>query len=158
MKVLNLRSVSHHQFEGCFASEGDFIKQDQGGLLHCPVCGAAEVHKMPSAPRLNLRAVRDAEGAPQPGSASVVPTNTENPGEEERRRQGQVLKAMRELIAQTEDVGDRFAEQARAMHHGERKHRNIRGQATPEVALELIEEGIDVVPLPLIPAAKEVLQ
>ena len=55
-------------------------------------------------------------------------------------------------------MGERFAEQARALHHGEIERRNIRGNATPEVALELIEEGVDVMPLPLLPPTKETLQ
>ena len=65
---------------------------------------------------------------------------------------------MRELMSKTEDVGERFADEARAMHHGEMAQRNIRGRTTPEVAMELIEEGIDVMPLPALPAIKETLQ
>lgn len=65
---------------------------------------------------------------------------------------------MREIVAQTEDVGERFADQARAMHQGDIAQRNIRGRASPEVAMALIEEGIDVVPLPDLPAIKETLQ
>ena len=72
--------------------------------------------------------------------------------------QAQLLKAMRQVLAQTEDVGERFADQARAMHHGEIDQRNIRGRTTPEVAMELIEEGINVLPLPALPALKETLQ
>ena len=68
------------------------------------------------------------------------------------------MRAVRELMSQTEDVGERFADQARAMHHGELAQRNIRGRTTPEVAMELIEEGIDVMPLPALPALKETLQ
>jgi len=72
--------------------------------------------------------------------------------------QGRLLRAMRELMRQTEDVGERFAEQARAMHHGEMAQRNIRGRTSPEVAMELIEEGIEVLPLPALPAIKDTLQ
>ena len=61
-------------------------------------------------------------------------------------------------MKQTEDVGDRFADEARAMHHGEVQARSIRGQTTPAVAMELIEEGIEVMPLPSLPALKETLQ
>jgi hypothetical protein len=72
--------------------------------------------------------------------------------------QGRLLRAVRELMSKTEDVGERFADEARAMHHGELAQRNIRGRTTPEVAMELIEEGIDVMPLPALPALKETLQ
>jgi hypothetical protein len=72
--------------------------------------------------------------------------------------QARLLRAMRELMRQTEDVGERFAEQARAMHHGDMAQRNIRGRTSPEVAMELIEEGIEVLPLPALPAIKDTLQ
>ena len=72
--------------------------------------------------------------------------------------QARMLKALREIVANTEDVGERFADQARAMHQGEMPHRHIRGQASAEEALALLEEGVEVMPLPLLPALKETLQ
>jgi hypothetical protein len=72
--------------------------------------------------------------------------------------QASLLQAMRAVLANTEDVGERFADQARAMHHGDIEQRAIRGRTSPEVALELIEEGVDVLPLPALPALKETLQ
>ena len=72
--------------------------------------------------------------------------------------QARVLKALREVMANTEDVGTRFADEARAMHNGEVEHRHIRGQTSPQEALELMEEGIEVIALPMIPAIKETLQ
>ena len=69
-----------------------------------------------------------------------------------------MLRALRELMHKTEDVGERFADEARAMHQGEIEQRAIRGRTSPEVALELIEEGIDVLPLPALPSIKETLQ
>jgi hypothetical protein len=68
------------------------------------------------------------------------------------------LKALRHVMAHTEDVGDRFANQARAMHYGDAEPRSIRGQATQQEAVELIEEGIDVMALPMPAALKETLQ
>ena len=75
----------------------------------------------------------------------------------DRPTHGRLLQALRQLMAQTEDVGERFPEQALAMHHGEVEQRNIRGRATPEQALELIEEGVDILPLPPLAAVKETL-
>jgi len=65
---------------------------------------------------------------------------------------------MRQMLANTEDVGGRFADHARAMHHGEMEPRNIRGRTTVKVALELVDEGIDVVPWPALSPLKETLQ
>jgi hypothetical protein len=72
--------------------------------------------------------------------------------------QARMLQALREVMAQTEDVGERFADQARAMHHGDIEPRQIRGQASPQEALELMEEGVEVIALPMVPAIKETLQ
>ncbi|MGI9215730.1 MAG: DUF1178 family protein [Hydrogenophaga sp.] len=156
MKVLNLQCAHQHGFEGWFASEDDFTGQLARGLLTCPLCGDAQIQKMLSAPRLNLRAGRDGN-APAASSQATggLEVGLPAPGS---RLQVQLLKAMRQVLAQTEDVGEQFADQARAMHHGEIDQRNIRGRTTPEVAMELIEEGIEVMPLPALPALKETLQ
>ena len=156
MKVLNLQCAHQHGFEGWFGSEDDFTSQLARGLVSCPLCGDAQIQKMLSAPRLNLRAAREDKqpAAPAEAGASVelgLPAQGS-------RLQAQLLKAMRQVLAHTEDVGDRFADQARAMHHGDIDQRNIRGRTTPEVAMELIEEGIEVLPLPSMPVLKETLQ
>jgi hypothetical protein len=154
MKVLNLQCTHQHDFEGWFASEEDFHQQIDRGLLSCPLCGDAQVRKMLSAPRLNLG--KSPEKLPQPSAGQgQVEVGHAAPGSE---LQGRLLRAVRELMNQTEDVGERFANQARAMHQGEMEQRSIRGQTSPEVAMELIEEGIDVMPLPSLPALKETLQ
>jgi hypothetical protein len=155
MKVLNLQCSQRHDFEGWFASEDDFHQQLGRGLLACPLCGDGEVRKMLSAPRLNLGHARADAAAQAPAGQGMVELGRSAPGSE---LQGRLLRAVRELMSQTEDVGERFADEARAMHHGDIAQRNIRGRTTPEVALELIEEGIDVVPLPAVPALKETLQ
>lgn len=156
MKVLNLQCAYQHAFEGWFGSEADFADQLARGLLSCPLCGDTAVQKMLSAPRLNLRGHRD---VPAPvGSADVTGRVELGFPATGSSLQAQLLKAMRQVLAQTEDVGERFADQARAMHHGEVVQRNIRGRTTPEVAMELIEEGIEVLPLPSMPALKETLQ
>lgn len=156
MKVLDLQCAHQHVFEGWFGSEDDFASQLERGLVSCPLCGDQRIEKKLSAPRLNLRAAHREEQAPAPVHA--VPMSNHPAHAELAALQARMLRAMREIVANTEDVGERFAEQARAMHHGEIERRNIRGNATPEVALELIEEGVEVVPLPLLPPAKETLQ
>ena len=155
MKVLDLQCSHQHVFEGWFASEDDISSQPQRGLVSGPLCGDQQVEKRLSAPRLNLRA---AKSTPPEAPARAVPVSNHPAQAELVELQARMLRAMREIVANTEDVGERFAEQARAMHHGEIERRNIRGNAAPEVALELIEEGVDVMPLPLLPPAGETLQ
>lgn len=155
MKVLNLQCSHQHNFEGWFASEDDFHQQLERGLLSCPLCGDAQVRKMLSAPRLNLGRTRDEPVARAGSDDGLVELGRTAPGSE---LQARLLRAMRELMSKTEDVGERFADEARAMHHGDMEQRNIRGRTTPEVAMELIEEGVEVMPLPALPALKETLQ
>lgn len=143
MKVLNLACEHGHGFEGWFASEDDFQSQQSLGLLQCPICESASVHKQLSAPRLNLGKA----------GADVAVTTGLSPDQ-----QAQLLKAMRHMMQSAEDVGERFAAEARSIHHGESPQRSIRGRASMEQAHELLEEGIGVIPLPDFPALKNTLQ
>jgi len=154
MKVLNLQCQHQHVFEGWFASEDDYQSQRERGLVECPVCGDITVHKMLSAPRLNLLTSRL---DPVPAQSTELVTNNdssmadivETPALE---AQSAWLKMVQHVIANTEDVGPEFAEEARKMHYGETEERSIRGQVSKEETLSLLEEGINVIPLP-IPAA-----
>lgn len=143
MKVLNLRCAHDHTFEGWFASEDDFQSQQGRGLVACPMCGDAQVMRLPSAPRLNLSGARP---SPADGAASTAAQPA--PGD----LQAQWLQAVQRVMQHTEDVGDRFPEEARRIHYGESQHRGIRGQANAEERAALADEGIEVMPLPL-PAA-----
>lgn len=161
MKVLDLQCRQGHVFEGWFASEDDFQGQKQRGLVQCPLCADDHIEKRLSAPRLNLGAREPAapsalltpSAAPEGGSFQVG-----NPPALPPALQAAWLDLARKIVAHTEDVGARFAQEARRMHHGEVQERAIRGQATPDEAMELLEEGIAVMPLPLPAAAKETLQ
>lgn len=154
MKVLDLQCAHQHEFEGWFGSEDDFVSQLGRGLVSCPLCGDARIEKKLSAPRLNLRSGRQEVG---PSTTSVPMSNHPNHADL-APLQARMLKALREVVAQTEDVGERFADEARAMHSGETEHRNIRGQASPQEALAMLEEGIELIALPMLPAVKETLQ
>ena len=154
MKVFNLQCSAQHQFEGWFASEDDYASQGERGLLECPLCGDKSVHKLPSAPRLNLGAV--AEPAPLPPAPAQEQALL--PPAQLQALQAAYLQFARQVVAQTEDVGARFADEARKIHYGEREERGIRGQATPEQTRELLEEGIAVMPLPLPEGLKGPLQ
>ena len=170
MKVLNLQCSHQHSFEGWFASEDDFQSQLVRGLVECPMCADQGIQKMPSAPRLNFGAqqalstaasnapVASAASAPDASAASTELVASASGAGPSNEQQAAFLKALRHVVANTEDVGDKFASQARRMHYGEEEARNIRGQASPREVIELIEEGIAVIPLPMPAALKETLQ
>jgi len=148
MKVLDLKCSLDHRFEGWFASTDEFESQLSRKLVACPICSTTDVSRMPSAPRLNLSSARSDDSAPVSPAAKGG----------DSAQQARALNFMREILAKTENVGDRFAEEARRMHYDEAPARNIRGVATPEDAHALMEEGIDVMPLPVPAALKEPLQ
>lgn len=150
MKVLDLKCAQQHVFEGWFASEEDFQQQRGRGLVSCPLCGDASVDKQLSAPRLNLGAAPEPSAPSQPAAESLPAVAGE------ASQQAAWLRGMREAVARTEDVGERFAEVARQMHHGEIEERGIRGRTSAREAVQLLEEGIAVLPLP--PAFNEPLQ
>ena len=139
MKVLNLRCAHDHRFEGWFGSESDFQTQNEGGLVECPLCADKAITRLPSAPRLNVSNLRE-----------VAPTRTAD--DAETKAQSHWMRAVRHLMDNTEDVGERFPEEARRIHYGEVQGRGIRGQATREDADALREEGIEVVAV-AVPAA-----
>ena len=160
MKVLDLRCGTGHAFEGWFASEDDYSAQRERGLLDCPVCGNAEVVRLPSAPRLNLSGARAPEPAPahapEPagGAAPAPATELAVHGNAAQR----FVEAVAELLKNTQDVGPRFAEEARRIHYGESEAKAIRGQATPQEREALADEGIEVFTLPVVVPPKTPLQ
>ena len=120
---------SEHEFEAWFSDSAAFDKQSKKGLLECPMCGDSHVRKAIVAP-------------------NVARTDREPSGPSPAQRQ-QFFAAVRKHVEDNfEDVGDKFAEKARAMHDGEIEERPIYGEATPEEAKDLIEDGIPVAPLP----------
>lgn len=137
MKVFNLRCAHDHAFEGWFASEADFVDQCERGMVECPLCGDTAIVRLPSAPRLNLSGAREAQPGPvlKPAAEDSLETMW--------------LKAVNHVLKSTEDVGPRFAEEARRIHYGETERRGIRGQATDQERASLADEGIEVVQLPL---------
>ncbi|MEN9903469.1 MAG: hypothetical protein RLZZ555_34 [Pseudomonadota bacterium] len=154
MKVFNLACASSHLFEGWFGSEPDYLSQLERGLLECPVCGDRSISKLPSAPRLNLRSQQSAAESPVPATTKGSPAVPSDPA----HHQAAMLRALRELATRSEDVGERFAEEARRIHHGESEQRSIRGRTSVAEVVELLEEGIGVLPLPDLPPIKETLQ
>ncbi|WP_028218504.1 DUF1178 family protein [Paraburkholderia oxyphila] len=152
MKVLDLQCPDGHRFEGWFASADDFESQLSRKLVECPMCGATNVSRVPSAPRLNLSGASEAQStASQASPAGQM-------AQAAAQWQAHAMRVMREVLEKTENVGDRFAEEARRIHYNEAPARNIRGVASAEDAQALVEEGIDVMPLPVPAALKGPLQ
>jgi hypothetical protein len=147
MKVIDLRCQSGHRFEGWFAGDDDFLDQNGRGLIECPLCADKVIVRLPSAPRLNL------SGA-QPPATPAPPVAAD----EGAAMQARWMEMVRHVIANTEDVGEHFADEARRIHYGETEERAIRGQASAEQREALREEGIDVHPLPVPLVFKDTLQ
>ncbi len=145
MKVLDLQCERDHVFEGWFADEQTFHQQRTDGVLECPVCGTAEVRKLLSAPRLNLGAFRPGDS---PDERTLLASNSEAAIASFPNVAGHLLKQARAWVASTENVGERFTAEARAMHDGELPERPIRGVATAQQAQELRDEGIGVLGVP----------
>ncbi|KQW36291.1 DUF1178 family protein [Rhizobacter sp. Root404] len=148
MKVLNLRCAREHRFEGWFASDADFVAQGERGLIACPLCEDKAIVRLPSAPRLNVSTPRGDAVGPPPAASEIA----------QARAQGRWLRAVRDAIASTEDVGDRFPEEARRIHYGEAQERGIRGRASAEDAEALRDEGIEIVTVALPESLKNPVQ
>lgn len=121
-----------HVFEAWFGSSEDYEAQQARGLVSCPLCGSAEIGKAPMAPAVGAKGNR-AQGLPPEQVKAVL---------------GAMAEAQKKMLESSEHVGPRFADEARAIHIGEAEARAIHGQATPEQAGELRDEGIPVAPLP----------
>ena len=150
LKVFDLQCELGHVFEGWFSSAEKYESQQQKGLLCCPVCDSRKVVRKLSAPRLNMgHGVDQAspeERRPVAGKAAAAVASPA--AAQLAQLQAHIMQRFREVIRNTEDVGVRFAEEARRMHEGEASERAIRGVATPDEQKELAEEGIMVMPIP----------
>lgn len=133
MIIFDLRCTPQgHVFEAWFGSNDDYEGQRARGLVLCPICGAADIDKAPMAPRVGAKGNRGGEPAPEAVKAALAG----------------MAEAQKKLLEQSEHVGDRFPDEARAIHLGEAEGRAIHGSATPQQAEDLRDEGIPVAPLP----------
>ena len=164
-----------HDFEGWFSSNDDFDQQKKRGLVSCPMCDSPHVDKALMAPSVNVK--RDYDAAPiiidTPTAASAAPTSIPAPQStvsaavppaapaptpeqvEQLAAQIEVMREFRkEVLKTSEDVGEKFTEEARKIHYGETEKRGIHGEAKLDDIKELVEEGIDILPLPVLPEDK----
>jgi len=127
-----------HGFEGWFASAGDFDRQCERALVSCPACGSTHVAKQLMAPSVATarRKERRQELVMQAG---------------QREMMSRLREAVSAIRANSEDVGERFPEEARKIHYGEAEERGLIGRATPHEVRELLEEGVEIAPLPVLP-------
>lgn len=148
MIVFELTCSASHRFEGWFSSGDDFDRQHSRGLLTCPVCSTGAISKVPTAK------IKRSDSSEHPApSAAKAPAQVQAgavamPSAQER---AQLLAFIDHVLANSENVGAKFAEEARKIFHKESPERAIRGTASREETEELLEEGIPVMPLPVPP-------
>jgi hypothetical protein len=153
-----LACAKGHSFESWFSNSDAYDAQRVRGLVTCPICGSTKVEKELMAPRLGRNSKK--RSAPPPAAAAapeVAPADANAPApvammSPQEREFRQKLKELREHVTRNADyVGPRFADEARKMHYGEIGHRSIYGEASPDDAKALHEEGIEFHPLPILP-------
>lgn len=146
MIVFELQCSEQHQFEGWFASPEAFERQLVAGEITCPVCADPDVRKVPSA-RIRRPKASSSERAPVASSAASG-TSANASG---RKHQMTLAAFIDHVLVNSEDVGTRFADEARKIHQGDAPRRSIRGQSTAAETEALLEEGVPVIPLPIPP-------
>jgi hypothetical protein len=144
MIVFDLLCSEEHRFEGWFASAGEFAAQRKRSLVQCPTCGSASVKRVPSAARINL-------GAPAPKASAPVKTPEMDGKDPFAIAQMLYSRMLDEMLTKSEDVGQKFPEEARRIFYDEAPARAIRGIASAEEHDALVEEGIPVARLPVPP-------
>lgn len=140
-----------HSFESWFADSAAYDKQAKRSLVSCPQCGSSKVEKAIMAPQLanTKKRSKSAGVSAAENAAAPAPVAMLSPQETELR---QKLREIRDhLTKNSEHVGPKFSEEARKMHYGESEHRSIYGEASPDQAKELADEGIEFHPLPVLP-------
>ncbi len=141
----DLHCEAGHGFESWFRSSGDYDAQRKKKLVECPVCGSPEIEKQIMAPR--LKRTDKAPRAKQ--SEEKAPVAMMSPQEAEFR---QKLRELRDHVTKNaEDVGEKFPELARKMHNEEIERRSIYGEASPEEVKSLLDDEVDIHPLPVLP-------
>lgn len=132
-----------HEFEAWFGSSDDFDKQNKRGFVDCPVCGSSKVQKMLMAPGVAGTKKTVSQDVPMTTMPQMPAAMVEK------------LREIKKHVETTsENVGDKFPEEARKIHYGEAEARGIYGQASVEEATSLVEEGVEVMPIPMLPEEK----
>ena len=152
----NLRCEKGHAFESWFQSSAAYETQEKRKLVNCPVCGSAKVERAIMAPQIVSKKGREiAETAPAPATTTTTevatPASTPLMMAQERELRAKLKELREHIVKNADNVGERFPNEARKMHYGDIEHRPIYGEASPEEARALIDEGVEVTPLPVLP-------
>jgi hypothetical protein len=151
----NLRCERGHVFESWFQSSSAYESQEKRKLVNCPACGSAKVERAIMAPQIVSKKGRRDQEAPVPVAApaadTTAPTSTPLMMAQERELRTKLRELRDHIVKNADNVGERFPNEARKMHYGDIEHRPIYGEASPEEARSLIEEGVEVSPLPVLP-------
>ena len=148
----NLRCKRGHAFESWFQSSSAYETQEKRKLVNCPVCGSAEVERAIMAPQIVSKKGREvAVAAPAPAAEVATPASTPLLMAQERELRTKLKELRDHIVKSADNVGERFPVEARKMHYGDIEHRPIYGEASPDEARALIEEGVEVTPLPVLP-------
>ena len=150
----SLRCDRGHAFESWFQSSSAYETQEKRKLVNCPVCGSAKVERAIMAPQIVSKKGRDS-AVPAPAAATptdvTTPTSTPLLMAQERELRAKLRELRDHIVKNADNVGERFPNEARKMHYGDIEHRPIYGEASPDEARALIEEGVEVSPLPVLP-------
>ncbi|MGJ5130756.1 MULTISPECIES: DUF1178 family protein [unclassified Bradyrhizobium] len=149
-----LRCERDHTFESWFQSSSAYDSQVKRKLVECPTCGSTKVEKAIMAPRIVSKKGREAvpvPASPPPAQEVIPPGSTALMMAQERELRAKLKELRDHIVKNADDVGERFPTEARKMHYGETEHRPIYGEASLDEARELIEEGIEVAPIPVLP-------
>jgi len=147
-----LRCEKDHAFESWFQSSSAYDSQVKRKLVSCPACGSAKIEKAIMAPRIVSKKGRDK--APAETSAPAEAPATESTSlmmAQERELRAKIKELRDHIVKNADNVGESFPNEARAMHYGDKEHRPIYGEASPDEARALIDEGVEVSPLPTLP-------
>ena len=151
----NLRCERGHAFESWFQSSSAYETQEKRQLVNCPACGSAKVERAIMAPQIVSRKGRDraepVPAAPTTSTEVTAPTSTPLMMAQERELRVKLKELRNHIVKNADNVGERFPNEARKMHYGDIEHRPIYGEASPEEARSLIDEGVEVSPLPVLP-------
>jgi hypothetical protein len=150
----NLRCEKGHAFESWFQSSAAYESQEKRRLVSCPACGSVKVERAIMAPQIVSRKGREA-AAPVPAEAPAAEATAQESTPllmaQEIELRAKIKELRDHIVKNADNVGERFPNEARKMHYGDIEHRPIYGEASPEEARSLIEEGVEVSPLPVLP-------
>jgi len=150
----SLRCERGHGFESWFQSSAAYESQERRGLVNCPSCGSAKVERAIMAPQIVSKKGRDIAAptpVPAPVTEAAAPASTPLLMAQERELRAKLKELRDHIVKNADNVGERFPNEARKMHYGDIEHRPIYGEASPDEARALIDEGVEVSPLPVLP-------